>query len=429
MIRFVLRSFMLCMLLFVMAARFGLPALLASEISSIELVELANADRQKHNLAPLQYNKKLERAAFEKAENMFKEQYWAHYGPHNESPWQFILGAGYTYTYAGENLAKGFSDTSSVHDAWMASPTHRANIMDPQFQEVGIAVVQGNLQGSEIFLVVQMFGSTGNAPSATPGKLPFIKLQQPQDGDILEEGITDIRGDAGNLEQPLVSLYINKAFVGGSIVEGGSFDMQAQTSAAQGDQVITVKAAGESSTPLSDSIVVTIVSKDDTTFSLAKCLSIIPGASQTVVKYTCEAVLTEFSITVGSVRYTKSIDKNEVIIPVNTLPKDSGVSVVAAASFADGSTQASPLKVTSLRVGTFSDESESGGILGFMNVTSSSLRMWGYAAFGIALALLIAYAIEAAIKKQLLQRRFEIFAYLLLLAILFIAFNFGYVRV
>lgn len=110
MLRVLLRIFTVFLLSIVLFSRFGYTELLASEISSTYLVELANKDRQKKGVAPLQYNKKLERAAFLKAENMMKLQYWAHYGPNKESPWQFIIQSGYSYAYAGENLAKGFSD-------------------------------------------------------------------------------------------------------------------------------------------------------------------------------------------------------------------------------------------------------------------------------------------------------------------------------
>ena len=98
-------------------------------------------------------------AAREKALNMFKNNYWAHYGPNGETPWQFVLEAGYQYEYAGENLAKNFLFSDGVMEAWMDSETHRENILRDEYTEVGFAVVNGLLEGEETTLVVQMFGA------------------------------------------------------------------------------------------------------------------------------------------------------------------------------------------------------------------------------------------------------------------------------
>lgn len=125
-----------------------------------EILELTNKERIENGLAPLQYNVKLEKAAIAKANDMLEKQYWAHYGPNNETPWQFIIGADYNYAYAGENLAKGFTDAEKVNTAWMNSETHRKNILDKQFTEIGITIVEGKLDGVDTHIIVQMFGST-----------------------------------------------------------------------------------------------------------------------------------------------------------------------------------------------------------------------------------------------------------------------------
>jgi hypothetical protein len=94
-----------------------------------------------------------------KAAYMFEHNFWAHYAPDGTSPWYFIKNAGYEYEYAGENLAKGFSNSSDVVTAWMNSPTHRENVLSPKYQDIGFAVVEGKLLGEDTVLVVQMFGS------------------------------------------------------------------------------------------------------------------------------------------------------------------------------------------------------------------------------------------------------------------------------
>lgn len=135
----------------------------ATNITVEELVKEVNRERTKKGLPPLHYSSKLEKAAYDKAQNMFNQRYWAHYGPDGSTPWDFILASGYHYQYAGENLAKDFLFSDGVVDAWMASPTHRDNILRPQYTDMGIAVVNGTLQEEPTTLVVQIFG----APLAT----------------------------------------------------------------------------------------------------------------------------------------------------------------------------------------------------------------------------------------------------------------------
>jgi len=139
-------------------SRTGLDVLgFATDITVNKLYQITNQVRQKYDLPPLSYNKKLEQAAYLKAQDMFKKNYWAHYAPDGTTPWQFILTTGYRYQYAGENLAKNFLFSKDVVDAWMDSPKHRENILKKEYNEVGFAVVNGILNGEETTLVVQMF--------------------------------------------------------------------------------------------------------------------------------------------------------------------------------------------------------------------------------------------------------------------------------
>lgn len=132
---------------------------IATNITIEELLQDTNNERVKKGLLPLAYNKKLEKAAYDKANNMFQQGYWAHYAPDGSTPWDFIRAQGYQYEYAGENLAKDFMFSNGVVHAWMASPTHRDNILREPYTEVGFAVVNGTLQGgAPTTLVVQMLG-------------------------------------------------------------------------------------------------------------------------------------------------------------------------------------------------------------------------------------------------------------------------------
>lgn len=130
----------------------------ATDINVQKLFKETNKERVSHHLPPLVYNKKLALAAQKKADNMFLENYWAHYSPEGKSPWDFIRAAGYQYQYAGENLAKNFLFSQDVVNAWMKSPSHRENILRKEYSQVGFAVKDGILNGEETTLVVQMFG-------------------------------------------------------------------------------------------------------------------------------------------------------------------------------------------------------------------------------------------------------------------------------
>ncbi len=131
----------------------------ATDISSQEVIELTNQERAELGLPPLESNAVLKQAAEAKARDMFLKNYWAHNSPDGLEPWDFVDQAGYIYLSAGENLAKDFNHSASVIKAWMNSPTHRDNIINSQFGEIGVAVVDGELNGFKTTLVVQMFGT------------------------------------------------------------------------------------------------------------------------------------------------------------------------------------------------------------------------------------------------------------------------------
>ena len=145
----------------------------ATDINVQQLLGGTNAKRQEAGLSPLALSSTLSVAAANKAEDMFSKNYWAHNSPAGATPWDFVTGAGYRYTVAGENLAKNFSTSQGVVDAWMASPSHRANILKPNYRDVGLAVVNGTLNGEETTLVVEMFGATpGEIALAPPEPSP-----------------------------------------------------------------------------------------------------------------------------------------------------------------------------------------------------------------------------------------------------------------
>lgn len=125
-----------------------------------QIITLTNNKRAEFGLPTLSNNALLAQAAAGKAGDMFAGNYWAHNSPGGKTPWQFMTAAGYRYVFAGENLARDFEDANSVVNAWMNSPSHRANVLDKNFKEIGVAVSSGTLGGNEGILVVQMFGTS-----------------------------------------------------------------------------------------------------------------------------------------------------------------------------------------------------------------------------------------------------------------------------
>jgi hypothetical protein len=145
---------------------------IASNITAQELVQLTNIQRQENGLSQLNLNSTLSQSAQLKGADMLAKNYWAHTAPDGRTPWSFFTQAGYSYAYAGENLARDFMDPGSVVNAWMNSPTHRDNILSGRFNEIGIAVVHGTFQGQDTTLIVQHFGTPVKA--AVPAKIGQI---------------------------------------------------------------------------------------------------------------------------------------------------------------------------------------------------------------------------------------------------------------
>lgn len=123
-----------------------------------QIIELTNNIRSSLSLNILQENTKLSAAALNKAQDMMINQYFAHIGPDNRALRHWLYDAGYNFSVAGENLALGFSSAPAVVDAWVASKTHYANLVDPDFTEIGVGVVSGDYKGYDTTLIAQYFG-------------------------------------------------------------------------------------------------------------------------------------------------------------------------------------------------------------------------------------------------------------------------------
>jgi len=124
------------------------------------IIEWTNIQREKYGLPPLKENPKLNATAQAKVEDMFKNQYFDHYSPlTGEGVADLAEKFTYEFLTIGENLALGnFQDDKTLVDGWMASPGHRANILNSSYQEIGVAVRKGIFEGKTTWLAVQHFG-------------------------------------------------------------------------------------------------------------------------------------------------------------------------------------------------------------------------------------------------------------------------------
>jgi len=147
---------------------------LISTVLPAVVVDLTNQQRASNAAVPLQRNALLDEAARLKAEHMAKHQYFAHHSPDGVSPWYWFERAGYVYAHAGENLAIHFTDSSQVVDAWMKSPTHRQNIVNNLYTEIGVGTAKGQYDGYDTVYVVQLFGAPG--VTVAPVSVPLVPV-------------------------------------------------------------------------------------------------------------------------------------------------------------------------------------------------------------------------------------------------------------
>jgi len=118
-----------------------------------KMLGLVNQERARVGLPALKANLELVRLARLKAQDMINLGYFSHISPTYGSPFDMIKSAGIRYGYAGENLAGAYS-VEVAHTSLMNSEGHRANILNSNFKEVGIGVVDGGPYGK---MFVQLF--------------------------------------------------------------------------------------------------------------------------------------------------------------------------------------------------------------------------------------------------------------------------------
>jgi len=154
----------------------------ASEITPDNIINYVNMARESQGKNSLIISDKLTRIAEDKLKDMIANRYFAHTSPSGVNPWYWFQKEGYDYHFAGENLAINFKTAEDEQTAWMASPMHRKNILDDNFQEIGVAVGTQETGGQTSIIAVQEFGATfAGVPT---GEKKFSPLQY---SDMMEK--------------------------------------------------------------------------------------------------------------------------------------------------------------------------------------------------------------------------------------------------
>ncbi len=130
-----------------------------ARLTASQIVAVTNMARSRAGLPPLSVNNKLQSAAGEKSEDMGEKLYFSHENPDGLTPWYWFEKNRYSFLYAGENLAINFTDTDKLLAAWLKSPEHKENILNPTYRDIGVDVKTLTVGGKTYTLVVQLFGT------------------------------------------------------------------------------------------------------------------------------------------------------------------------------------------------------------------------------------------------------------------------------
>jgi len=155
-----------------------------SAISAGAIISLTNQARLQNDLPTLKVNHLLTKSAENKAEAIIKNQFFAHDQPDGKKFSEWIKEKDYHYLIVGENLAMGFSSNEAIMKAWMQSPMHKKNILNPEYKDIGLAVVKGKMNGQETYIIVQYFGKTSN--STLSENLGFYSQSFPLPNNLID---------------------------------------------------------------------------------------------------------------------------------------------------------------------------------------------------------------------------------------------------
>jgi uncharacterized protein YkwD len=117
------------------------------DITVDNVLSYMNTYRADAGLPPLHIDARLTKAAEDRMHDMEDGGWWSHESPNGLSPFTWLMVRDYGYEFAGENLARGFDTAPFLVQSWMESHGHRENILSPQYEDCGIAIIDGATTG------------------------------------------------------------------------------------------------------------------------------------------------------------------------------------------------------------------------------------------------------------------------------------------
>ena len=198
-----------CVFLFALmipSVAFVMPDVLSQEEN--KLLTLTNNLRREQGLSTLSPMIPLQVSAGEKVADMANLNYFSHTSPESYGLSDFLALAGYNYETAGENLAMGFSTAEEIFSAWMKSPSHAANLLDPEFTEFGVSMRPGFYGDQSTVYVAQHFGSP-KILSVTS----FPQIKSKNEASAATSSTSTLPQITGTLSDDSIRVFAEESFI------------------------------------------------------------------------------------------------------------------------------------------------------------------------------------------------------------------------
>lgn len=292
-----------------------------------KLLEEHNQEREKHGLGNLQLSYRLSESATNKAIEMLKHDCWSHYCPFGRDWTTYISDQDYIYVHAGENLAEGFRTVSASVDAWMNSPTHRENILNANFNEVGFGIIRGDFQGkSGNTIVVVHFGresAYASAIAATDTVQDLdINIIVPKNGDSVTNENFNVSGEIKSPNSS-VDILINNEPAGRVEAEGSNYTFRPRGPLDEGEYKIQ-SFSGEIGSNIIE------ITLDETYPSYYQgSLSVTEGSDYYKVSFETTEIVEDVTTTIAGIEFKRvSNARWETRIPADVFNQNSTIPIV-----------------------------------------------------------------------------------------------------
>ena len=181
----------------------AMPAIYSDSSEEYYMLNLINNERQSQGLEPLTMNSALSNAARLHSQDMINRNFFNHVNPDGLAPSDRARNAGYNFIALAENIC-GNPSIDAGHSSLMGSPSHRTNILNSAYKEVGIGIVDGGPYGK---MITQLFGTqAGN--SVTPSN---TQSQDSQGKPDLTIKSIDYSGQTESLKPISMKITLNNS--------------------------------------------------------------------------------------------------------------------------------------------------------------------------------------------------------------------------